>query len=171
LTFPRSVGQIPIYYNHFNTGRPPRRDNDTFYVCSYIDLLNSPKYPFGFGLSYTIFKYSNLRLSSNVLSSRDSIQAKFNVSNIGLYAGSEIIQLYIRDHVASVVQPVKSLKGFKKLFFQRGETKTVVFNIDVTLLSFYNADLVFGAELGFFDIMIGSSSAHIHLNESIQLIQ
>ena len=116
MSFPRAEGQIPIYYNHFSTGRPAKNDSDLNYVSSYIDLPNSPKFPFGYGLSYTNFSYSNISLSSKVIKAGESLKASVTVTNSGDYDGTETIQLYIKDEVASMVRPVKELKGFQQVF-------------------------------------------------------
>lgn len=170
MTFPRAVGQIPIYHNHFNTGRPPRTIHDNAYVSAYIDIPNDPKFPFGFGLSYTTFKYSNLVLSSQRIRRDDKIIVKFEVTNTGRYPGAEVIQLYLRDFVGSVVRPIKELKGFQKVKFDVGEKKTIQFVIDQNLLSFYNTKLEFQPEKGSFGLMIGSSSEDIRLNSTFELI-
>jgi beta-glucosidase len=170
ITFPRSEGQIPIYYNHFNTGRPPRSDTANQYMSAYIDLANSPRYPFGHGLSYTSFRYSDLVLDKKRMSSGEKIAVSLNVTNAGTCAGEEVVQLYLRDPVASLVRPVQELKDFQKIALQAGETKKVRFIIDKDKLSFFNQDLRWVAEPGQFDIMIGSSSADIRLRDSIELL-
>ncbi|MBK7212823.1 MAG: beta-glucosidase BglX [Bacteroidales bacterium] len=170
MTFPRSVGQIPIYYNHFNTGNPPKDDNDRFYRSAYIDLSIYPKYEFGYGLSYTSFKYSNLQLSKKKMKAGESIQVSVTITNTGKYEGEEIVQLYLRDKAASVVRPVKELRDFKKLNLKAGESKTIQFIIDKEKLSFFNQQLQWVAEPGEFDLMIGASSRDIKLNDSFELI-
>ena len=171
MTFPREVGQIPIYYNHFNTGRPYSDEDNTNYTSAYIDLKNSPKFPFGYGLSYTNFTYSDLKLSKNKMKNTETIAVSVNITNTGKYAGDEVVQLYLRDKVGSVVRPVKELKGFEKIHLNVGETKTVTFVIDNQLISFYNAKLEFGSEPGEFDLMVGSSSADIRLKDVFELIK
>ncbi|HRH46025.1 MAG TPA: beta-glucosidase BglX [Pyrinomonadaceae bacterium] len=170
ITFPRSEGQIPIYYNHFNTGRPARDDNDKNYRSSYLDLSITPKFEFGYGLSYTTFQYSDLKLDKKKLKSNEKIEISLNITNTGKYAGEEVVQLYLRDKVASLVRPVKELKDFQKIKLNSGETKTVKFIIDKDKLSFYNQQLQWIAEAGEFDLMIGSSSADIRLKDTFELI-
>lgn len=170
MSFPREEGQIPIYYNHFNTGRPAKNENETNYVSAYTDLKNSPKFPFGYGLSYTSFEYSNLKLSKNKIKSTEKITISLNVTNSGKVAGEEVVQLYLRDKVGSVLRPIIELKDFQKIKLNAGETKTVQFTIDKEKSSFYNANLQWITEPGDFDIMIGSSSADIRLKDSFELM-
>ncbi|MFI0491117.1 beta-glucosidase BglX, partial [Flavobacterium sp.] len=146
MTFPREVGQIPIYYSHFNTGRPAKNDMDLNYTSSYIDLSNSPKFPFGYGLSYTTFNYSDLKLSKNKIKNTDKIEVFLNITNTGKHAGDEVVQLYMRDKVGSVVRPIKELKDFQKIHLNVGETKEVKFVIDNQKLSFYNQKLEYKSE-------------------------
>lgn len=169
MSFPRSEGQIPIYYNHFNTGRPAKNDKDRFYRSAYTDLSIYPKYAFGYGLSYTSFKYSDLKLSNNTIKSGQTITVSFTLTNTGKYEGEEVVQLYLRDEVASLVRPVKELKDFKKVKLRPGESTTVQFTIDQNKLSFYNQQLQWVAEPGKFDLMIGSSSDDIRLQSSFEL--
>ena len=171
MSFPRTEGQIPVYYNYFNTGRPAKDENDLNYVSAYTDLPNSPKYPFGHGLSYTSFDYKNLKLGSKRIKNTETIDVSMDITNTGKYAGEEVVQLYIRDMVASVVRPVKELKDFQKLNLAPGETKTLHFKISKEKLSFYNEKLVWGTEPGEFQLMIGSSSADIRLKDSFELLQ
>ena len=171
MTFPREEGQLPIYYNHFNTGRPAPNEAATNYVSAYIDLKNSPKFPFGFGLSYTTFKYSDLKLSKNKISNSDAIEVFVNITNTGKYAGEEVVQLYLRDKVGSVVRPIKELKDFQKIHLNVGETKVIKFVIDNQKLSFYNQKLEYKSEPGDFDLMIGSSSEDIRLRDSFELVK
>ena len=170
ITFPRDEGQIPIYYNHFNTGRPARNETDTNYVSAYIDLKNSPKFPFGYGLSYTTFKYSGLKLSKTKIKRDETMEVSLNVSNTGKAAGEEVVQLYLRDKTGSVVRPVMELKDFRKIRLNAGETKTVVFVIDSEKLSFYNQNLEYGPEEGEITLMIGASSADIRLSSDFELV-
>ncbi|MEY4963517.1 MAG: hypothetical protein RLZZ323_836 [Bacteroidota bacterium] len=170
MTFPRDEGQLPIYYNHFNTGRPAPNETTTNYVSAYIDLKNSPKYPFGYGLSYTTFQYSDLQVSKNKISNSENIEVLFNLTNSGKYAGDEVVQLYLRDRVGSVVRPIIELKDFKKIHLNAGETKKVQFLIDKEKLSFYNEKLEWTTEPGEFDVMIGSSSSDIRLRSVIELL-
>jgi len=171
MTFPREEGQIPIYYNHFNTGRPAPNETATNYVSAYIDLPNSPKFPFGYGLSYTTFKYSDLKLSKKKMKNTETIEVTANITNTGKQAGEEVVQLYLRDKVGSVVRPIKELKGFEKIKLNVGETKTVKFVIDNQKLSFYNDKLEFKSEPGEFDLMIGSSSEDIRLRDGFELLK
>jgi beta-glucosidase len=169
ITFPRTEGQIPIYYNHFNTGRPARNDSDVNYTSAYIDLQNSPKYAFGHGLSYTTFGYSNLKFSKKTMTNNERITVSFDLQNTGKYAGEEVAQLYLRDVVAQPVRPVKELKGFQKIMLQPGETKTIKFTIDKGSLTFYNDKLERITQPGEFRLMIGSASDDIRLQDSFFL--
>jgi len=171
ITFPRSVGQIPIYYSHFNTGRPATSDEDRNYRSSYTDLSIYPKYAFGYGLSYTTFQYSNLQLSKKKMKSNERIEASVTITNTGKYDGEEIVQLYLRDKVGSIARPVKDLKDFRKIQLNAGESKTIKFIIDKEKLSFYNQQLKWVAEPGEFDLMIGASSDDIRLKDSFDLIK
>lgn len=159
-TWPRSVGQIPIYYSQKNTGRPLGNSEGKFekFKSNYIDERNEPLYSFGYGLSYTKFDYSNLKLSSNQLTKSGSITVSIDVKNTGNYDGKEIVQLYIRDLVGSITRPVKELKGFQKVEIKRGETKTVSFTITEEDLKFYNQNLDFVAEPGKFEVFVGTNS-------------
>jgi beta-glucosidase len=159
MSFPRTEGQIPIYYNHYNTGRPAKDDEDKLYVSAYIDLANSPKFPFGYGLSYTRFEISNLHLSSDKMAIRGGkIVVNVDVKNAGGYDGEEVVQLYIRDLVGSVVRPVKELKGFKKIFLKKGETTSVSFELTPEDLKFYNNDVQLVNEAGDYNVFVGNSS-------------
>ncbi|MRX37872.1 glycosyl hydrolase [Flavobacterium sp. LC2016-23] len=169
MTFPREVGQIPIYYNHFSTGRPPADENTKGYVSSYIDLKNSPKFPFGYGLSYTKFNYSDLKLSSTKIKSNETIKVSFQLSNVGKVTGEEVVQLYLKDKFGSVVRPVLELRDFQKVKLNAGESKTIEFTIDKEKLSFYNDKLEWIAEPGDFEVMIGASSADIKLKSDFEL--
>ncbi len=169
MTFPRAEGQIPIYYNHFNTGRPSINE-EKLYKSSYIDLPNTPKFPFGFGLSYTTFNYSNLKLSKTKMSASETIEVTMNITNTGKYEGEEVIQLYLQDKFASLIRPISELKDFQKIKLGIGETKTIKFVIDNQKLSFYNEKLEFNSEPGDFNLMIGSSSEDIRLKSSFELI-
>ncbi len=170
MTFPRTEGQIPIYYNHYSTGRPPQNDNDVNYTSAYIDLPNSPKFAFGYGLSYSTFGYSNLKLSKKSIHNNEKITVSFDLKNTGKYAGEEVAQLYLRQLVSQPVRPVKELKGFEKVMLQPGETKTITFTIDKEKLSFYNDQLVWGAQPGEFKLMIGSASDDIRLEGGFELL-
>ncbi|MBP6673571.1 MAG: fibronectin type III-like domain-contianing protein, partial [Bacteroidetes bacterium] len=165
------VGQIPIYYSHFNTGRPAVDDKDHNYNSSYIDLSIHPKYPFGYGLSYTTFQYSGLKLSKRTMRRNEQIEASMTITNTGTVRGEEIVQVYLRDRVGSVVRPVKELKDFVKISLNAGESKIVRFMIDTEKLSFYDQKLTWGAEPGMFDVMIGASSADIRLKDEFELVK
>ncbi|MOA05133.1 Periplasmic beta-glucosidase precursor [compost metagenome] len=169
MTFPRSEGQLPIYYNFLNTGRPAENDKDRFYRSAYNDLSIYPKYAFGYGLSYTNFKYDNLKLSAETMNMDGKITLSFSVTNTGNYTGEEVVQLYLRDEFASLVRPVKELKDFKKILLKPGETKEINFVIDKEKLSFYNQKLEWVAEPGTFQVMIGSASDDIRLKSKIEL--
>ncbi|MBF4463990.1 beta-glucosidase BglX [Flavobacterium sp. LC2016-12] len=160
-TFPRSVGQVPIYYAHKNTGRPLANIEGKFekFRSNYIDERNEPLFPFGFGLSYTNFDYSNLKISSDKMNESGKLQVTVDVSNTGNYDGKETVQLYIRDLVGSVTRPVRELKNFQKITLKKGEKQTVSFDIAVEDLKFYNSDLQFVAEPGQFDVFVGGNSA------------
>ncbi|MBS7252752.1 glycoside hydrolase family 3 N-terminal domain-containing protein [Flavobacterium branchiicola] len=170
MTFPREVGQVPIYYNHFSTGRPAKNENDTNYVSAYIDLKNSPKFPFGYGLSYTKFDYSGLKLSSTKIKNNETIKVSFQLSNVGKVAGEEVVQLYLKDKFGSVIRPVLELKDFQKVKLNAGESKTIEFTIDKEKLSFYNNKLEWTTEAGDFEVMIGASSADIKLKSDFELV-
>jgi len=158
ISFPRTEGQIPIYYSHFHTGRPATSDSDRFYRSAYIDLSIYPQFPFGYGLSYTDFTYSDITLNKPIMKAGQSIRATITVSNTGNYDGEETVQLYIQDVVGSVVRPVKELKGFQKIFLKKGENKQVSFAIDVNELKFYDYQLKYIYEPGDFKIYIGGNS-------------
>ncbi len=161
ISFPRNVGQIPIYYNHKNTGRPLKGDVWQKFRSDYLDVANSPLYPFGFGLSYTTFSYEDVRVSTNNPKGNQSITATAKVTNTGKYAGEEVVQLYISDPVASVTRSVKDLRGFKKIMLQRGESKDVTFTITTEDLKFYNTGLHHVWEPGEFIIQIGTNSQDV----------
>jgi len=161
MSFPRTEGQIPIYYSHYKTGRPATSDSDRFYRSAYIDLSIYPKFPFGFGLSYTNFDYSNIVLSSSILKANQPVKATVTVSNNGNYDGEETVQLYTQDLVGSVVRPVKELKGFQKIYLKKGESKQVRFTIDVNKLRFYNGELKYIYEPGDFKLFIGGNSQNV----------
>jgi len=161
ISFPRTEGQIPIYYNYFHTGRPATSDNDRFYRSAYIDLSIYPKFPFGYGLSYTSFSYSDITLSGASMKANQSIKATVTITNAGNYDGEETVQLYLQDVVGSVVRPVKELKGFQKIFLKKGESRQVSFTIDVNKLKFYNSELKYIYEPGDFKVYIGGSSQDV----------
>ncbi len=159
MTFPRNVGQIPIYYNHKNTGRP--LDENQKYTSKYLDVANTPLYPFGYGLTYTTFKYGDIVLSDSILKPGGTINATVDITNTGKRKGMETVQMYIRDMVGSMTRPVMELKGFKKFNWEAGETKKLSFKISVNDLKFYNADLKYVYEPGDFKVFIGGSSAEV----------
>jgi beta-glucosidase len=169
VTFPRNLGQVPIYYNQKNTGRPISKENPTEdYKSNYIDSPNTPLYPFGHGLSYTTFKYSEIELSNDKVRESEVLKASSTITNTGNFDGHEVVQLYIRDKVGSITRPVKELKDFKKIFLKKGESKTVIFEISNNDLKFYNnGKLVL--ESGEFEIGI-SPSSDFEFNKSFNLI-
>lgn len=171
-TFPRNVGQVPIYYNQKNTGRPLMNKEGKFekFRSNYIDERNEPLYAFGYGLSYTTFDYANLKISSDKMKFDDKLKVTIDVTNTGNYDGKEVIQLYIRDLVGSVTRPLKELKAFQKINFKKGEKQTVTFEISVEDLKFYNSDLDFVAEPGTFQVFVGTDS-NTDTNVSFELIK
>jgi beta-glucosidase len=160
-TFPRTVGQIPIYYNHKNTGRP-YTDGPTKFKSNYLDISNDPLFPFGYGLSYTSFSYSDVKLNKINLKGNETLTATVTITNTGSYAGEEVVQLYISDPVASISRSVKELKDFRKLKLEAGEAKVVTFSITTEQLKFYNSQLKYDWEPGEFVIQIGTNSADTH---------
>ena len=158
-TFPLNVGQIPLYYNHKNTGRPIDITNK--FTSKYLDSPNEPVYPFGFGLSYTTFDYSDIRLSKTNLKGNEKLTASIILTNTGKTAGEEVVQLYIQDPEASVSRPVKELKNFKKVMLQPGEKKEISIDITTDDLMFYNSDLKYDWEPGDFIIYIGTNSRDV----------
>lgn len=160
MSFPRNVGQLPIYYNHKNTGRPylGKSDPEQKYKSRYTDVDNSPLFPFGFGLSYTTFDYSNLKITSDKIRFDEKLKVSVEVKNTGNFDGHEVVQLYIRDLVGSVTRPVKELKGFEKVSLIKGETKTVSFEISSEDLKFYNLEMKHEAETGKFEVFVGGNS-------------
>ncbi|MDB5153792.1 MAG: bglX, partial [Mucilaginibacter sp.] len=169
-TFPRSVGQIPIYYNHKNTGRPFDGKGPAKFRSDYIDISNDPLYPFGYGLSYTTFNYSDVKLSKTNLKGNETLRATVTVSNTGKLAGQEVVQLYISDPVASISRSVKELKNYKKIMLQPGEQKEVSFDIGTQYLKFYNSKLNYDWEPGQFIVQIGTNSTDVH-SASVQWIK
>jgi beta-glucosidase len=157
VTFPRNVGQLPLYYNHKNTGRPPSERER--YTSKYIDVPWTPLYPFGHGLSYTTFTYSNLRLSRAQMRGTDSLTVQVDVKNTGDRAGDEVVQLYVRDDVASVTRPVRELRGFERISLRAGETRTISFTLRPADLAFYDLKMEWVVEPGFFTVWAGTSSA------------
>jgi beta-glucosidase len=163
-TFPQNIGQVPIYYAHKNTGRP-LPDGQWFqkFRSNYLDVSNDPLYPFGFGLSYTTFSYSDVTVSTNSPKGNQRLMASVTVTNSGKITGKEVVQLYIRDVVGSITRPVKELKGFQKIELKPGESKTVSFTISPEDLKFYNYDLKYDWEPGEFHVMIGSNSRDVKM--------
>ena len=163
-TFPQNIGQVPLFYNHKNTGRP-LGEGKWFekFKSEYLDVSNEPVYPFGYGLSYTRFSYSDISLSASSLHAGQSLKASVTVTNTGNVDGKEVVQLYIRDLVASVTRPVKELKGFQKISLKAGESKTISFKITTADLKFYNYDLKYDWEPGTFQVMIGGNSRDVKL--------
>lgn len=165
MTFPRSVGQVPIYYNEKNTGRPYFADNPNqrqeHYKSRYDDSPNTPLYAFGHGLSYTQFEYGEIKLSNNQMPIDGEIEVSVQVSNTGDYAGEEVIQLYTRQHVGSITRPVKELKGFQKVHFEKGESKVITFTLKSEDLAFYRAGMDWGVEEGKFDLFVGTASDNV----------
>jgi len=160
-TFPQNVGQVPIYYAHKNTGRPLSGPWFQKFQSNYLDVSNEPLYPFGFGLSYTKFNYSDVKLSAKEIASTDSLVVSVGVSNQGLREGSEVVQVYIRDLVGSSTRPLKELKAFEKINLKAGETKTVNFTLTAKDLSYYKYDLSFGFEPGEFKVFVGGNSRDV----------
>lgn len=159
MTFPRNMGQIPIYYNHFSTGRPLQTNDPQRFVSKYTDTPNTPLFPFGYGLSYTDFSYSEVTLSSDSFTSGEAITASVQLKNTGACTGTEVVQLYIQDVTASTVRPVRELKGFVRITLAPGEQQTVSFQISEAELAFHRADGSYGTEPGAFQVWIGGSSA------------
>ncbi len=157
-SFPYDVGQIPVYHSMLNTGRPYDGKQSPKFRSNYLDIPNDPLFPFGYGLSYSNFQYENIKLSSDKLDRDSEITASIEVTNLGEVQGREVVQLYIRDLAGSISRPLKELKGFKKILLDPGETKKVEFQINEDLLRFYNFDLEYLSEPGFFELMIGTNS-------------
>ncbi|RNA67684.1 glycoside hydrolase family 3 N-terminal domain-containing protein [Alteribacter keqinensis] len=159
MSFPHNVGQVPVYYNSFNTGRPKDQiDPEDRFASKYLDAPNGPLFPFGFGLSYTTFTYSSLALSSEVMEENGTIRVSVNVQNTGAVAGEETVQMYVRDLVGEVVRPVKELKGFSKIHLEPGETKQVVFEVDEESLKYHHSDLTYTCDAGEFIVSVGPDS-------------
>ncbi len=158
-TFPRNAGQIPLYYNHRNTGRP--LDPNNKFTSKYLDVSNDPLYPFGYGLSYTSFTYSDIKLNKNELKGNETLRVTVSVSNTGEYPGEEVVQLYIQDPVASISRPVKELKNFRKIMLQPGETEEIIMDVTTCDLQFYSSDLTYDWEPGNFVVYIGPNSRDV----------
>jgi beta-glucosidase len=156
VTFPRTVGQVPIYYNHMNTGRPPEANNR--YTSKYLDVPWTPLFPFGYGLSYTQFKITNLQLSAQSIRANGKLTVSVDVENVGKRTGDEVVQLYIRDVAASMTRPVKELKGFQRVTLQPGEKRRVEFVLTAVQLGFWNREMRFVVEPGEFKVMVGPNS-------------
>jgi beta-glucosidase len=159
VTFPRTVGQVPIYYNHMNTGRPPEAQNR--YTSKYYDVPWTPLFPFGYGLSYTTFKISNLQFSAPRISANGKLTVSVEVENTGRRAGDEVVQLYIRDLVATMTRPVKELKGFQRISLQSGEKRRVEFVLGPEHLGFWNREMRYVVEPGEFRVMVGANSVDV----------
>lgn len=170
MTFPRFLGQVPVYYNTLNVGRPIPKENyehgknftpENRYHSNFLDIPNNPLYPFGYGLSYTTFSYTNLALSSNEMTAKDTLTCSVTVSNTGELDGTEVVQLYIQDVAGSVARPLKELKGFEKIHLNAGESKIITFEITSDMLKFYRKDMTFGVEPGTFNIYVGTNSRDV----------
>lgn len=164
MTFPYAVGQIPVYYNQYNTGRPHidgREGPDNFWVSRYRDIPNSPLYPFGYGLSYSKFEYGNPAIEKSEITINDNVNVSVTVKNTGKMAGQEVVQLYIRDPFASRVRPLKELKDFKKILFNAGESKTVKFSLPANKLGFYDEEGNWLLEAGEYHIFVGTNSRDV----------
>ena len=164
VSLPRAVGQVPLYYNHKPSGARSQMRGD------YVDLSTQPLFPFGHGLSYTRFEYTNLALGARELPATATLEISLDVTNVGERSGEEVVQLYVRDRVASLTRPVKELKGFRRLTLTPGESRTLVFALDLGQLAFYDADMVFVVEPGAVEIMLGSSSQAIRLQSEIEIV-
>ncbi|WP_404445198.1 beta-glucosidase BglX [Sutcliffiella horikoshii] len=167
MSFPYSVGQVPVYYNCFNTGRPQGENKQERYVTHYLDIPNDPLLPFGFGLSYTNFEYGEMSLSTESLTADSSIDVAVNVTNTGERAGEETVQFYIRDLSGEIVRPLKELKGYEKVWLEPGETKQVTFTITEDRLRYYHSDLTFKSDKGKFHAMIGPNSNELTIKEFV----
>jgi beta-glucosidase len=161
MSFPVSVGQIPVYYNHFNTGRPLGPGADKRYVSQYLDIPNEPFLPFGFGLSYTTFSYSEPLLSGEIMTKDQPIKVTVTVTNTGNVKGEEVVQLYIRDISGEVVRPMKELKDFAKFSLSPGESKEVSFTLTEEQLRYYHSDLSFSSDPGKFKLFVGPNSQEV----------
>ncbi|WP_188732961.1 glycoside hydrolase family 3 N-terminal domain-containing protein [Oceanobacillus neutriphilus] len=163
MSFPYSVGQVPVYYNHYNTGRPQgASDAQVRYVSQFLDIPNEPLFPFGYGLSYTTFSYQNMRLSAPGITPDDTLQVKITVKNTGKIAGDETVQLYVRDMVGEVVRPLKELKGFKKIHLKPQEEMDVTFELTEKQLRYYHSDLNYDSDNGKFEVYVGPNSKEVH---------
>lgn len=165
MSFPRSVGQIPVYYSHLNTGRPYNADKPNKYTSRYFDEANGALYPFGYGLSYTTFTISDVKLSAPTMKRDGKVTASVQVTNTGKREGATVVQMYLQDVTASMSRPVKQLKGFEKITLKPGETQTVSFPIDIEALKFWNQQMKYDAEPGKFNVFIGTDSARVKKGE------
>jgi beta-glucosidase len=156
VSFPRTVGQVPIYYNHKNTGRPPSEANR--YTSKYLDVPWTPLYPFGYGLSYTTFNYGEPRVSSYIIGTSDSLRVSVSVTNAGQRAGEEVVQVYVRDDYASVTRPVKELRSFQKILLQPGQSRELSFTLRPDDLAFWNQEMKWVVEPGTFTVFVGGNS-------------
>jgi len=170
MTFPRSVGQVPIYYNQTSTGRPNYPGDDLVFWTHWSDVASTPLYPFGHGLSYTTFEYANLQVDKDTIAIANTVTASIDIKNTGSRAGREVVQLYIQDRFASLVRPVKELKGFESVTLEPGASTTVSFEIDRALLEFYDNEGTAIIEPGSFNVWIGGSSA-VEENVSFELVE
>lgn len=170
MSFPYSVGQVPVYYNAFNTGRPNNENAPDGYVSKYLDIPNEPLLPFGFGLSYTTFSYRDMKLSSNTITSEQPIEVSVKVTNTGEHAGEEVVQMYIRDVVGEVVRPLKELKDFCKVHLNPNETKEITFTLKEEQLRYYHANLEFTSDEGTFEIFIGTDSVNV-MKDTLKLVK
>ena len=163
MSMPKTTGQEPLYYNHLNTGRPVPDNAPAFakFASNWLDVRNGALFPFGYGLSYTTFSYSDLKLSASEMATDGSVKATVTVTNTGERDGDEVVQLYIRDLVASISRPIKELKGFQRIHLAKGESKEVTFDVTPDMLMFYNADMQRVVEPGDFDIMAGPDSRNV----------
>ena len=170
MSFPKAVGQCPIYYNHPNTGRPKRKPEDEHqpYASNYIGCGNLPLYPFGHGLSYTTFTYESLELDRHEMTADEAITVRVTLKNEGERRGKEVVQLYMRDMVASTVRPIQSLIAFEKVELDAGETKTVTFTVTEPMLRFWDAECNFVSEAGVFELFVGHAD-HRVLEDSFTL--
>jgi beta-glucosidase len=170
VSFPRNTGQIPIFYNYKRTSHDVKLGADSNrWNNKYLDIPTTPLFPFGYGLSYTEFTYSNLKISSATINPNQSVNVSVEVSNTGNADGEEVIQLYVGDDVSSVSRPAKELKGFAKIALKQGEKQLVNFTLTPTDFSFYNKDMKWVLEPGSFSIMIGASSADIKFTEKLNI--
>jgi beta-glucosidase len=168
VSFPRAVGQVPVYYNYKNTGRPTNRYNH--FTSKYIDAPSTPLYPFGYGLSYTTFSYKDLALSSKKIGTDGIVRVTVDVTNSGNRDGEEVVQMYIRDEAGSVTRPVKELRGFKKIALKAGETKRVEFALEPNDLAMYNREMKWVVEPGSFKVFVGTNSAE-NLEDEFEVVQ